>query len=122
MATAAAAFPDDDEPSDLSHLPPEYHKFANVFSETKARTLPPHRTYDHKIKLEDRKTPPFGPLYSLSEAKYKALEQFVMENLWSGFIRLSNSPAGCYVQIPKESGRCQEWKVGGSGARPADSY
>ena len=28
----------------------------------------------------------------------------------------------CYVQIPLESGRCQERKVGGSEARPADSY
>ena len=30
--------------------------------------------------------------------------------------------AVCYVQIPKESGRCRERKVGGSEARPADSY
>ena len=49
MATAAAVFPDNDEPSNLSHLPPEYHEFADVFSETKARILPPHQTYDHKI-------------------------------------------------------------------------
>ena len=28
----------------------------------------------------------------------------------------------CYVRIPKESGRCRERKVGGSEARPADSY
>ena len=30
--------------------------------------------------------------------------------------------AMCYVRIPKESGRCRERKVGGSEARPADSY
>ena len=101
-ATAAAAFPDDDEPSDLSHLPPEYHEFADVFSKTKARTLPPHRTYDHKIELEDGKTPPFGPLYSLSEAEHKALEQFVMENLQSGFIRSSISPAGAPILLVKK--------------------
>ena len=28
----------------------------------------------------------------------------------------------CYVQIPKESGRGQEQKVGGLGVRLADSY
>ena len=28
----------------------------------------------------------------------------------------------CYMWIPKESGRGQEWNVGGSGVRPADSY
>ena len=30
--------------------------------------------------------------------------------------------ADCYVRIPKESGHCRERKVGGSEARPADSY
>ncbi|KAG6886687.1 hypothetical protein C0992_002811, partial [Termitomyces sp. T32_za158] len=30
-------------------VPPEYHKFADVFSEGSTKELPPHRTYDHKI-------------------------------------------------------------------------
>ena len=96
-ATVAAVFPDNDEPSDLSYLPPEYHKFTDIFSKTKARTLPLHQTYDHKIELEDGKTPPFSPLYSLLKAKYKVLEQFVMENLQSGFICSLNSPAGAPI-------------------------
>ena len=100
--TAATAFLDDDEPSDLSHLPPEYHEFADVFSETKACSLPPHRPYDHKIELEDGKAPPFGPIYSLSEAEHKALEQIVTENLRSGFIRSSNSPAGAPILFVKK--------------------
>ena len=36
---AHAAFPDDDEPSDLTKLPPEYHEFADVFSDTGGRPL-----------------------------------------------------------------------------------
>jgi len=28
---------------------PEYHDFANVFSEGEAKSLPPHRPYNHKI-------------------------------------------------------------------------
>ena len=28
----------------------------------------------------------------------------------------------CYVRILKESGHGREWKIGGSGARLADSY
>ena len=97
-----AAFPDDDEPSDLSHLPLEYHDFTDVFSETKARTLPPHRTYDHKIELEEGKNPPFGPIYSLSEAEHKALEAFISENLRSGFIRPSSSSAGAPILFVKK--------------------
>ena len=31
---------------DLSNVPSEYHKFANVFSKTKAKTLPPHHLYE----------------------------------------------------------------------------
>ena len=40
------------------------------------------------------------------------------------FFHFSNVPfmTLCYVRIPKESGRCRERKVGGSEARPADSY
>ena len=59
---AHAAFLDDDDPSDLTKLPPEYHEFADVFSESKARSLPPHRSFDHKIELEEGKTPLFGPI------------------------------------------------------------
>jgi len=41
------------ETSDLSNIPSEYHEFADVFSKTKAETLPPHRPYDLKINLEE---------------------------------------------------------------------
>ncbi|KAG6870084.1 hypothetical protein C0992_001066, partial [Termitomyces sp. T32_za158] len=34
-------------------VPPEYHKFANVFSEGSTKELPLHRTYDHKIDLKE---------------------------------------------------------------------
>ena len=41
------------ETPDLSNVPSEYHKFANVFSKTKAETLPSHHPYDLKINLEE---------------------------------------------------------------------
>ena len=73
-----------------------------MFSESKARSLPPHRSFDHKIELEEGKTPPFGPIYSLSEAEHKALEEYVTENLRSGFIRSSSSPAGAPILFVKK--------------------
>jgi len=41
------------ETPDLYNVPSEYHKFADVFSKTKAETLPPHHPYDLKINLEE---------------------------------------------------------------------
>jgi len=41
------------ETPDLSNVPSKYHEFANVFSKTKAETLPPHHLYDLKINLEE---------------------------------------------------------------------
>ena len=54
------------EAPDLSNIPSEYHKFADVFSKTKAETLSPHHPYDLKINLEEEAQPPVGPIYSLS--------------------------------------------------------
>jgi hypothetical protein len=53
-------------PVDLSSIPEEYHKFANVFSKKKADTLPPHWSYDLKIKIEEGASPPPAHMYSLS--------------------------------------------------------
>jgi hypothetical protein len=47
-------------------IPKEYHAFLQPFSKVIAETLPPHRLYDHKITLQERFTPPFGPIYSLA--------------------------------------------------------
>ena len=41
------------EASDLSNVPSEYHKFANVFSKTKAEVLALYHPYDLKINLEE---------------------------------------------------------------------
>jgi len=40
------------EAPDLSNVPSKYHKFADVFSKTKAEILTPHRPYNLKINLE----------------------------------------------------------------------
>ena len=65
-----------------------------LFKKAVADVLPPHRKYDHKITLEEGFMPPFGPIYSLSIPKLKALREWLDENLSKGFIRASLSPAG----------------------------
>ena len=86
-----------DEVPDLSHIPEEYHDFADVFSKAKADTLAPHRPYDLHIDLEDGASPPVGAVYSLSQSKLSALREFIDEHVRIGFICPSNSPHGAPV-------------------------
>ena len=74
------------ETSGLSNVSAEYHKFADVFSKTKAEVLPPHYPYDLKINLEEGAQPLVGPIYSLSASKQEALKEFIEENLNMDFI------------------------------------
>jgi len=74
------------ETPDLSNVPSEYHKFADVFSKTKAENIPPHRPYDLKINLKEGAQPPVGPIYSLSASEQETLKEFIKENLNMGFI------------------------------------
>jgi len=74
------------ETPDLSNVPFEYHEFANVFSKTKAETLPSHCPYDLKINLEEGAQPLVGPIYSLSASEQETLKKCIEENLNIGFI------------------------------------
>jgi len=80
-----------EEQPDLSHVPPEYHDFANVFNKAKADRLLPHCPYDLKIDLEDGATPPLSTMYSLSPTELEALQKFLDENLANGIICPSSS-------------------------------
>ncbi|KAG0153515.1 hypothetical protein PDIDSM_2168 [Penicillium digitatum] len=55
----------DTEPDPVSALPEEFRDFAEVFSPKEAERLPPHRSYDHKMVLQEDKPLPFGPLYPM---------------------------------------------------------
>ena len=83
-------------------VPEQYHDYANVFSKTAAASLPPHRPYDHTIDLEEGATPPYGPIYSMSETELKALREHLDDALGKGFIRPSNSPAGAPILFVKK--------------------
>ncbi|KAG6815275.1 hypothetical protein H0H93_010365, partial [Arthromyces matolae] len=83
-------------------IPPEYQEFSDVFSEGSAKELPPHRSYDHKIDLEEGTKPPFGKVYNMSEVELKALKDYLDEMLGKGFIRASSSSAGAPVLFAKK--------------------
>ena len=76
---------------DLSSIPEEYHKYADVFSKSKAETLAPHCPYNLQIDLKKDFHPPIGTIYSLSKFKQEALKEFIDENLTNGFIHSMSS-------------------------------
>ena len=83
-------------------VPKQYHDYANVFSKAAATSLPPHQPYDHTIDLEEGTTPPYGPIYSMSETELKSLQEHLDDALGKGFIRPSNSPAGALILFVKK--------------------
>ena len=60
-------------PTDLLDIPEDYHEFADIFDKKKANTLPPHRSYDLKIEMEEGAVPPSNHMYSLSLLELEAL-------------------------------------------------
>jgi len=85
-----------------TQIPPKCHKYLDVFSKSKGIMLLPHHQHDHKIDIESGMTPPFSPIYSLSEVEQVALQQFLDENLANQFIRPSQSSAGAPILFIKK--------------------
>ncbi|KFY32054.1 hypothetical protein V493_00557 [Pseudogymnoascus sp. VKM F-4281 (FW-2241)] len=68
-----------------------------------SEALPKHQPWDHVIPIEKEKSPPFGPLYPLSEKELKVLKEYIDDNLKTGHIRPSTSSAGSPVLfVPKK--------------------
>jgi len=94
-----------EEAVDLSNVPAEYLNLKEVFSKSRAASLPPHRPYDCAIDLPSGKSPPKGKLYSLTVPEREALEKYISDSLASGFIRPSYSPAGAgFFFVGKKDG------------------
>ncbi len=90
---------------DLSNVPAEYQDLKEVFSKSRAASLPPHRPYDCAIDLLPGTTPPKGKLYSLSVPERGAMEKYISDSLATGFIRPSSSPAGAgFFFVGKKDG------------------
>jgi len=70
----------------LVKLPEKYKDFADVFEKDKADQLPEHRPYDCLIDLKEGHSPPFDPIYGLSEPKLQALRDYLTKNLAKGFV------------------------------------
>jgi len=71
-----------------------------------ADVLAEHRSYDHVIDLRAGESPPWGPIYPLSEHELEILHEWLKEMLRTGKIQRSSSSAGSPILfIPKPNGR-----------------
>jgi len=87
---------------DGGHIPAIYGDFVEVFSETKAETLPPHRSTDHAIDLEPGYNLPYGRIYNLSEFELRTLKAYIEANLANRCIQRSSSPAAAPILFAKK--------------------
>ena len=72
-------------------LPYWYKEFKDIFSKAAFNIFPPYRPYDYKIKikLDKENTFSFSPLRQQSTAKLQAIKQYIVKNLYKGFIEPS---------------------------------
>ena len=100
-----AVFHDEDGEDISLRLVDHYKDYADIFSEEKIHALPEHSKYDHKIELEPGTTPPFEPIYPLSESELGVLRKYLDKMLASGKIVRSTLPAAALILfVPKPDG------------------
>ena len=103
----ATAPTNQDIPSDIAK------KFADVFSKSKADSLPEHRRFDCTIDLEPNTKPFGGKVYNLTKEEETVMKEWIQENLDKGFIRVSSSPfaAPCFFVKQKDKLRlCMDYR------------
>ena len=83
-------------------VPPEYHNYLVLFSEKEARILAPSRYVNYAIPLIDGAKPPFGRMYSMSDAELKEVRKWIDENLSKSFIRASSSSTASPILFVKK--------------------
>lgn len=89
-------------PPDLSVVPECYHVFQEVFSESQASSLPPHREYSCAVDLPPGILPPSGRRYSLPSPGREAMEWCISISLRAGIICPTSSPTGAGFMEKKD--------------------
>ncbi len=68
-----------------------YHDFLNVFDREKTTQLSLHRSYDHKIELEEESQSSKSRLYLMLSYKLQKVKEYLEENLKKKFITFSKA-------------------------------
>ena len=95
-------------------LPDAYKEFADVFSQKDTDGLPPSRTFNHAIQLEDTFIPRCTKSYPLNPVESEVCKAFIEEHLKNGRITPFQSPqASPFFFIPKKDSTlcpCQDYR------------
>jgi len=79
-----------------------YHNFLNVFDREKTTQLLLHRSYDHKIELEDESQFFRSQLYLMLSYKLQKVKEYLEENLKKKFITLSKASFASSILFVKK--------------------
>jgi len=79
-----------------------YHNFLNIFDREKTTQLSLHRSYDHKIELEDENQFSKGQLYFMLSHKLQKIKEYLEENLKKKFITLSKASFALSILFVKK--------------------
>jgi len=88
-------------------IPPQYRRYAKVFSDEESKRFPPERPWDHAIDLKDgAPSMLISQNIRLSQMEQGELKAFLKEHLSRGTIRPSKSPyAATFFFIRKKNGK-----------------
>ena len=96
-----------------AELPQPYVDFRDVFEKKTIDELPPSKTFDHAIELNEGFSPKVAKVYPLNPKEQEACRAFVDKHLKSGKIVPSKSPqASLFFFVPKKNGSvrpCQDY-------------
>ena len=87
---------------DISEI---YKEYLDAFSKKASDILAPHRPYDHKIILESENKLGSSPLYKMTTKELEICKKYLVENLYKGFIKLSQSPFAAPILFIRKSDR-----------------
>jgi len=87
-------------------IPPEFHKYAKVFSDEEAQRLPKHQPWDHKIDLQPGLQMRKISVYRLMPPKMTVLKEYITDSLKRGMLQRSKAPDACsFFFINKKDGK-----------------
>jgi hypothetical protein len=67
--------------------------------------LPPHRgEFNHKVELEQENAVGYRPLYKMNVEELEAAREYILDNLYKGFIIPSNTPFTSPILMAEKPG------------------
>lgn len=85
-------------------LPAEYRDLFQAFLPAEANTLPPHRSYDHKIEVLPGARLPSARNRPFSPTELRVIKRWLDDNLVKGFIRPSKSSSASPLLLARKPG------------------